>query len=156
MRFPASSFFFFQFFKSKPIPPVTPTVVRKIGDTPLVPAITGAIFINGMYLLAFFPIQRATLLTPDILDEPTPMVPFSAISMTRLSGCLACNSNNAFCWSLLCSNIDCPCSCRSDLECASLPGDNKSVEISPIPATNVTSLISSGKSGSFVKNSALA
>jgi hypothetical protein len=37
---------FAQFLRS-PIPPVTPTVVRKIGEIPFVPAIIGAILING-------------------------------------------------------------------------------------------------------------
>ena len=69
------------------MPPVTPTVVRKIGDIPLVPATTGAMLTNGTYALAFLPVQSAKLLTPDILDEPTPIVPFSAISITRLSVC---------------------------------------------------------------------
>jgi hypothetical protein len=36
----------------------------------------GAILMNGTYGLAFLPVQRATLFTPDILDEPTPIVPF--------------------------------------------------------------------------------
>ena len=116
IRFPNESCLFLQFFKSNPIPPVTSTVVKNIGDTPFVPAITGAIFIKGIYLLDFSPIQRATLLTPDILDEPTPIVPFSAINITLLSGCFACRANNSFCCSLLCSNIHCPCSCLSDLE----------------------------------------
>jgi hypothetical protein len=31
---------------------------------------------KGTYGLAFLPVQRATLFTPDILDEPTPIVPF--------------------------------------------------------------------------------
>ena len=42
--FPSESFFLTQFFKSIPIPPVTPTVVRKIGDIPFVPATIGATF----------------------------------------------------------------------------------------------------------------
>ena len=45
--FPCESSFFAQFFKSIPIPPVTPTVVRKMGEIPFVPAIIGAILING-------------------------------------------------------------------------------------------------------------
>ena len=52
--FPCSSFFFFQFFKSIPIPPVTSTVVRKIGEIPFVPAIIGAMLTNGTYGLVFF------------------------------------------------------------------------------------------------------
>ena len=84
IAFPSLSFFFTQFFRSIPIPPVTSTVVRKIGEIPLVPAITGAILINGTYGLACFPIHNATLFTPDILDEPTPIVPFSAINITVL------------------------------------------------------------------------
>ena len=108
IRLPDESCLFFQFFKSNPIPPVTSTVVKNIGDTPFVPAITGAIFIKGIYSLAFLPIQRATLLTPDILEEPTPIVPFSAISITLLSGCFACKANNSCCWFLLCSNMHCP------------------------------------------------
>ena len=116
IRLPDESCLFFQFFKSNPIPPVTSTVVRNIGETPFVPAITGAMFIKGIYLLAFLPIQRATLLTPDIREEPTPIVPFSAINIILLSGCFACKANSSFCCSLLCSNIHCPCSCRSDLE----------------------------------------
>ena len=35
-----------QFFKFNPIPPVTSTVVKKIGDIPFVPATIGAIFTN--------------------------------------------------------------------------------------------------------------
>ena len=83
---PLESSFFTQFFKSTPIPPVTPTVVKKIGEIPFVPAIIGEIFTNGIYGLAGFPVHNATLLTPDILEEPTPIVPFSAINMTRLPG----------------------------------------------------------------------
>ena len=45
--FPWSSNFFTQFLRSIPIPPVTPTVVRKIGEIPFVPAIIGAILIKG-------------------------------------------------------------------------------------------------------------
>ena len=44
---PFSSSFFTQFFRSRPIPPVTPTVVWKIGEMPFVPATIGAIFTNG-------------------------------------------------------------------------------------------------------------
>ena len=104
IKFPLLSFFFLQFFKSIPIPPVTPTVVRKIGEMPFVPATIGAILINGTYSLACFPIHRATLLTPDILDEPTPIVPFSAISIIFFLGCFFFNSNNSSCFFLLCSN----------------------------------------------------
>ena len=50
--FPSVSSFLVQFFRSTPIPPVTPTVVRKIGDIPFVPATIGAIFTNGTYGLA--------------------------------------------------------------------------------------------------------
>ncbi len=42
--------------------------------------------------LACLPVHSATLFTPDIREEPTPMVPFSAISMTRASGCAFCSS----------------------------------------------------------------
>ena len=45
--FPSASSFFTQFFRSIPMPPVTPTVVRKIGEMPLVPATIGATFTNG-------------------------------------------------------------------------------------------------------------
>ncbi len=85
--FPFSSTFFTQFFKSIPIPPVTSTVVRKIGEIPLVPPTIGAIFTNGIYGLACLPVQSATLFTPDIREDPTPIVPFSAINITVLSGC---------------------------------------------------------------------
>ena len=44
---PWSSSFLTQFFKSIPIPPVTPTVVKKIGEMPLVPAMIGAILMKG-------------------------------------------------------------------------------------------------------------
>ena len=84
--FPSASFCTTQFFRSNPIPPVTPTVVKKIGAIPLVPAITGAMLIKGTYGLEEIPVHKATLLTPDILEDPTPIVPFSAISITRLSG----------------------------------------------------------------------
>ena len=40
--FPFGSFFLTQFLRSMPIPPVTSTVVKKIGDIPLVPATIGA------------------------------------------------------------------------------------------------------------------
>ncbi|MNR31377.1 hypothetical protein D3C85_1488850 [compost metagenome] len=89
---PSASNFFTQFLRSKPIPPVTSTVVRKIGEIPFVPATIGAILINGTYGLAFLPVQSATLFTPDILDDPTPIVPFSAINITLASGCFACNA----------------------------------------------------------------
>ena len=84
--FPSESSFLTQFFKSIPIPPVTPTVVKKIGETPFVPATIGALLTKGTYGLACLPVKRATLLTPDIREEPTPIVPFSAINITRLSG----------------------------------------------------------------------
>ncbi|MNX75278.1 hypothetical protein D3C86_1067440 [compost metagenome] len=84
---PSASNFFTQFLRSIPIPPVTPTVVRKIGEIPFVPAIIGAILINGTYGLACLPVHNATLFTPDILDDPTPIVPLSAINITLLSGC---------------------------------------------------------------------
>ena len=87
IKLPFSSCLCTQFFKSMPMPPVTPTVVKNIGEIPFVPATIGAKFTNGMYGLACLPVQRATLFTPDILDEPTPMVPFSATIMMRLSGC---------------------------------------------------------------------
>ena len=45
---PSASTCFFQFCKSIPIPPVTSTVVKKIGEIPLVPATIGAMFTNGM------------------------------------------------------------------------------------------------------------
>ncbi len=44
---PSSSVFLTQFFRSMPMPPVTPTVVRKIGEMPLVPATTGAMLTKG-------------------------------------------------------------------------------------------------------------
>ena len=44
--FPSGSNFFTQFFKSIPIPPVTPTVVKNIGEIPLVPATIGEFFTN--------------------------------------------------------------------------------------------------------------
>ena len=44
---PFNLFLVTQFFKSIPIPPVTPTVVKKIGAIPFVPAITGAMLMNG-------------------------------------------------------------------------------------------------------------
>ena len=68
------------------MPPVTLTVVKKIGDIPFVPATIGAMLTNGIYLLDGTPVQRATLFTPDILEEPTPIVPFSATNITLLSG----------------------------------------------------------------------
>ena len=68
------------------MPPVTLTVVRKIGEMPLVPATIGKMLTKGTYWLACLPVQRATLLTPDMREEPTPMVPFSAMSMTLLPG----------------------------------------------------------------------
>ena len=74
------------------MPPVTPTVVKKIGEIPFVPATIGAIFTNGTYGLACLPVQSATLFTPDIREEPTPIVPFSAISITLASGCCFCRS----------------------------------------------------------------
>ena len=74
------------------MPPVTPTVVRKIGEIPLVPATTGAKFTKGTYGLACWPAHSATLLTPDMRDEPTPIVPFSAISITFALGCCFCKS----------------------------------------------------------------
>ena len=40
--FPSESSFFVQFLRSTPMPPVTPTVVKKIGEIPFVPATTGA------------------------------------------------------------------------------------------------------------------
>ena len=132
---PLLSFFLTQFLRSRPIPPVTSTVVRKIGDIPFVPATTGAILINGTYGLACLPIHNETLFIPDILDEPTPIVPFSASNMTILSGWFFCKSNSSFCCFVLCSNMHFPCSSLSDLEWASLPGESKSVDMSPTPAT---------------------
>ena len=93
--FPSASVFLTQFFKSTPMPPVTPTVVKKMGEMPLVPATTGAMLMKGTYGLACLPIHRATLFTPDIRDDPTPMVPFSATSMTRLPGCCFWSSSNS-------------------------------------------------------------
>ena len=84
---PSASTFLTQFLRSRPIPPVTSTVVRKIGAIPLVPATTGAMLMNGTYGLACSPAQSATLFTPDIREEPTPIVPFSAISITLALGC---------------------------------------------------------------------
>ena len=68
------------------MPPVTPTVVKKIGEIPFVPATIGALLMKGTYGLAFFPVHNATLFTPDIREDPTPIVPFSAINITRLPG----------------------------------------------------------------------
>ena len=78
--------FFVQFLKSIPIPPVTSTVVKNIGEIPFVPATIGAILTNGTYGLPGLPVHNATLFTPDILEEPTPIVPFSAINIILLSG----------------------------------------------------------------------
>ena len=89
---PLASTFLTQFLRSRPIPPVTSTVVRKIGAIPFVPATIGAILIKGTYGLACLPVNSATLLTPDIRDEPTPIVPFSAISITFALGCLTCSA----------------------------------------------------------------
>ncbi len=130
--FPAASVFFTQFFRSKPIPPVTSTVVKKIGEIPFVPPTIGAKLTNGTYGLACFPVQSATLFTPDIRDEPTPIVPFSAINITDLSGCCACKALISSCACGVIIHL--PCNSRSERECAWFPGDNKSVEISPIPA----------------------
>ena len=44
---PFASVFLTQFFKSIPIPPVTSTVVRKIGEIPFVPPTIGAKFTKG-------------------------------------------------------------------------------------------------------------
>ena len=134
------------------MPPVTSTVVRKIGEIPFVPATIGAILTKGTYGLPGFPVHNATLLTPDILDEPTPMVPFSAINIILLSGCCFC----IFCISDCASAeiIHFPCNSLSDLECASVPGERRSVDISPSAAIYVTILISLSISGNFVKNSA--
>ncbi len=79
------------------MPPVTPTVVWKIGEMPLVPATIGAMLMKGTYLLACLPVQSATLLMPDMRDEPTPMVPFSAISITCLSGCCSFSASISCC-----------------------------------------------------------
>ena len=38
----------------------------------------------------------ATLLIPDILEDPTPIVPFSATSIMRLSGCFSLRSSISF------------------------------------------------------------
>ncbi|CAI8255591.1 MAG: Uncharacterised protein [SAR116 cluster bacterium] len=121
-----------QFFRSMPMPPVTPTVVWKIGEMPLVPATMGAILTNGTYLLACLPVHRATLFTPDIRDEPTPIVPFSATSMTCLPGCCSFSALISACARSEIMHL--PCSSRSARECAWLPGDSRSVEISPSPA----------------------
>jgi hypothetical protein len=56
----------------KPIPPVTSTVVKKIEKFR---SYNRAIFIKEHKGLLFLPVHSATLLTPDILDEPTPIVP---------------------------------------------------------------------------------
>jgi hypothetical protein len=48
---PLVSVFLTQFFKSIPIPPVTSTVVRKIGEIPFVPPTIGALFTNGIYAI---------------------------------------------------------------------------------------------------------
>ena len=98
------------------MPPVTSTVVKKIGEIPLVPATTGAMLMNGTYGLACLPAHRATLLTPDIREEPTPMVPFSAISITLAFGCFFCSSTIS-CWASG-AIIHWPCSSRSARECA--------------------------------------
>ena len=129
---PSSSSFLTQFFKSTPIPPVTPTVTKKIGEIPFVPATTGAKFTNGTYGLACLPVHNATLFTPDIRDEPTPIVPFSAINITRLSGCCSFSASISFCATSVIIHF--PCNSRSERECAWLPGDKRSVEISPSPA----------------------
>ena len=121
---------------------------------PLVPATTGKIFTNGTYGLACLPVHRATLFTPDMREDPTPIVPFSATNMTLLPGCSSCSALISFCAAS--EIMDLPCNSRSDRECAWLPGESKSVEISPTPATYVTTSIFSGTSGSFVKNSASA
>ena len=68
------------------MPPVTSTVVKKIGEIPFVPATIGAIITKGIYGLAGLPVHKATLLTPDILEDPTPIVPVSAINNTLVSG----------------------------------------------------------------------
>ena len=44
---PSSPIFLTQFFRSIPIPPVTPTVVRKMGEIPFVPPTIGAMLMNG-------------------------------------------------------------------------------------------------------------
>ncbi|MNF99436.1 hypothetical protein D3C85_1531090 [compost metagenome] len=44
---PLASVSFTQFLRSSPIPPVTSTVVRKIGEIPFVPATIGAKFTKG-------------------------------------------------------------------------------------------------------------
>ncbi|GIR27049.1 MAG: hypothetical protein CM15mP41_2350 [Flammeovirgaceae bacterium] len=44
---------------------------------PFVPPTIGAILINGTYLLAFSPIHRATLFTPDILENQHPLYLFA-------------------------------------------------------------------------------
>jgi hypothetical protein len=70
-------------------------------------------------------------LTPDILDEPTPIVPFSAINITLLSGVVLVSLNFILCLEKL--NIY--HEVHDLIESAWLPGDSKSVEISPSPAT---------------------
>ena len=47
MALPSESTFLTQFLRSTPMPPVTPTVVWKIGEIPLVPATIGAMLTNG-------------------------------------------------------------------------------------------------------------
>ena len=56
---PSESSFFTQFFRSTPIPPVTPTVVKNIGEIPFVPATIGAILQTAHKdLLAFQSIRQ--------------------------------------------------------------------------------------------------
>ena len=53
--------------------------------------------VTAALLLACLPVQSATLLMPDMRDEPTPMVPFSAISITCLSGCCSFSASISCC-----------------------------------------------------------
>ncbi len=87
-----------------------------MGEIPLVPATTGAKFTNGTYGLAGSPAHKATLFTPDMREDPTPMVPFSAINMTFLSGCCAFNAMISCC--AFAEIIHFPCNSRSAREWA--------------------------------------
>ncbi|GIR49318.1 MAG: hypothetical protein CM15mP58_14150 [Burkholderiaceae bacterium] len=59
-------------------------MVKNIGDIPFVPATIGAKLTNGIYGLACLP-SIGNIIYSDILEEPTPIVPFSATTIMRLS-----------------------------------------------------------------------
>ena len=65
-----------------------------MGDMPFVPPTIGAMLIKRTYL-PFSPIHKATLFTPDILDEPTPIVPLSATNKIFYLGATR-NSSKSF------------------------------------------------------------